>query len=162
MDRPQIDGADCPDGRKIQLECRPYAQQYGHRPAQWSRICPHTGVCFLLLKYFLCFCVKFFFCFQRFFQLYSGLMFIHSDSSCTAILPVPATSCHDCLVRYLNAAQDGSQQKKYSLSMQGIHGALMKQISGISHEKITAPSETMISSCSYLLSKNALYARYVS
>lgn len=38
----------------------------------------------------------------------------------------------------------------------------MKQISGISHEKITAPFETMISSFSYLLSKNALYARYVS
>lgn len=38
----------------------------------------------------------------------------------------------------------------------------MKQISGISHEKITAPSETMIPSFPYLLSKNALYARYVS
>lgn len=38
----------------------------------------------------------------------------------------------------------------------------MKQISGISHKKITAPFETMIPSCSYLLSKNALYARYVS
>ena len=31
-----------------------------------------------------------------------------------------------------------------------------------SHEKITAPFETMISSFPYLLSKNALYARYVS
>lgn len=29
-------------------------------------------------------------------------------------------------------------------------------------KKITAPSETMISSFPYLLSKNALYARYVS
>ena len=31
-----------------------------------------------------------------------------------------------------------------------------------SHEKITAPFETMIPSFPYLLSKNALYARYVS
>lgn len=38
----------------------------------------------------------------------------------------------------------------------------MKQISGIFHEKITAPFETMIPSFPYLLSKNALYARYVS
>ena len=72
------------------------------------------------------------FCFQRFFQLYAGLMFIHSDSACAAILPVSATSCHDHLVRYLNAVPAGSQQRKYALPCKGIHGALMKQISGIS------------------------------